>query len=86
MLKKINPEAANRLFGNNQLTFTTLLQKFRQGDAVALQYQTHYNKYRDDVTTSLNDLAQQKEQLDRGVIKRVITTSTKNEGVGRGRR
>ncbi len=77
MLQKINPEAANRLFGNNQLTFTTLLQKMRQGEAIALQYKAPYSKYSDDLTTSLNYIAQQKEKIDSSIIKRVTATSRK---------
>jgi len=42
-----------------------------------LQYQAPYNKYRDDITTSLKYLAQQKEQLDSGLLKKVKETSGK---------
>lgn len=77
LLQKVNPEAADKLFGNNQLTFTLLLQKVKQGEDVALLYQAPYNKYRDDVTTSLKYLAQQKENLDSGIIKKIKTTSSK---------
>ena len=30
LVEKANPEAANRLFGNNQLTFASLLEKVKQ--------------------------------------------------------
>ena len=77
LLQKVNPEAANRLFGNNQLTFTSLLNKVKEGEAIALQYQAQYDKYRDDVTTSLKYIGQQKELLDSGMIKKVKATSAK---------
>jgi len=77
VLQKINPEAANSLFGNNQITFTTLLEKLRQGEGVALQYRAPYYKYRDDVTTSLNYIAEQKEKLDSGMIKIATAASIK---------
>lgn len=81
LLEKTSPETANRLFGNNQLTFTSLLQQLKNGEAMALQYQAPYNKYRDDITTSLKYLAQQKDQLDSGFIKKISTTSNKIQQV-----
>ncbi len=77
LLEKTSPETATRLFGNNQLTFTSLLEKVKQGEAVALQYKAPYNKYQDDVTTGLKYLAQQKQQLDSGLIKKVKASSNK---------
>ncbi|MCW3111469.1 MAG: hypothetical protein JWQ09_5975 [Segetibacter sp.] len=77
LVEKVNPEAANRLFGNNQLTFTSLLEKVKHGEAVALSYKAPYNKYRDDLTTGLKYLSQQKTQLDSGLIKKVKATSNK---------
>ena len=77
LLQKVNPEAANRLFGNNQLTFTILLQKMKQGEALALSYKAQYSKYEDNVTTSLNYISQQKDFLDTVLIKKVKETSSK---------
>ncbi|MEO6720866.1 MAG: hypothetical protein ABIN67_10875 [Ferruginibacter sp.] len=79
LLQRVSPEAANRLFGNNQLTFTSLLQQIKSGEAHTLQYQATYNKYRDDVTTSFEYLAQQKQQLDSGLIKKIQTVGGKME-------
>ena len=75
LLIKVSPEAADRLFGNNQITFTSLLEKVKEGKAIALSYQANYNKYRDDLTTSLNYIKQQKEILDSGIIKKAKATS-----------
>jgi hypothetical protein len=79
LLQKASPETAERLFGNNQLTFTSLLQQLKQGENILLQYQAPYNKYTDDVTTSLKYLAQQKEYLDSNIIKKVRNTKLKME-------
>ena len=77
LLEAGSPEIAERLFANNQLTFTKLLEQLKQGESIRLQYQAPYNKYRDDITTSLKYLAQQKEELDNKVIKKVKAASSK---------
>jgi len=77
LLEKASPETATRLFGNNQLTFASLLEKIKQGEAVALQYKAPYDKYQDDLSTGLKYLAAQKQQLDSGLIKKVKTASSK---------
>lgn len=77
LLEKASPETATRLFGNNQLTFASLLEKIKQGEAVALQYKAPYDKYRDDLSTGLKYLAAQKQQLDSGLIKKIKSVSSK---------
>ena len=57
LLEKTSPETATRLFGNNQLTFASLLEKIKQGEAVSFQYKAPYDKYRDDLSTGLKYLA-----------------------------
>ena len=79
LLQKISPQTAERLFGSNQLTFTSLLQQLKLGEAITLQYQAPYSKYKDDVTTSLKYLAQQKKYLDSGIIKKVRSTNNDME-------
>jgi hypothetical protein len=81
LLVKTSPETAERLFGGNQPTFTSLLEKIKEGEAIALQYKAPYDKYRDDVTTSLKYLAQQKQQLDSGLIKKVKATRNKMDAL-----
>lgn len=81
MLQKVSPEADQRLFGNNQLTFSSLQKKIKEGEAIALQYQAQYDKYRDDVTTSLKYISQQKELLDSGLLKKVKATREKMKGL-----
>lgn len=77
LLQKTSPATAERLFGNNQVTFTSLLQQIKNGEALTLQAQSLYNKYRDDLTTNLKYLSQQKEHLDSGLLKKIKTTSSK---------
>ena len=75
-LEKISPEAAGRLF-NNQPTFSSLLQQIKQGEAIALQYQQQYDQYRDNLTTGLKYIEQQKEMLDSAVLKKIAATRKK---------
>ncbi|MBL7732751.1 MAG: hypothetical protein JNM88_16355, partial [Chitinophagaceae bacterium] len=56
ILEKTSPETAQRLFGNGQLTFAALLEKYKQGKAAADDYRGKYDAYRDNVTTSLKYL------------------------------
>ncbi len=78
-LEKVHPEAAQKLFGNGQLTFNSLLQQIKQGEATVLQYQQQYDQYRDDLTTGLKYIEQQKEQLGSSVLKKVAATRKKME-------
>ena len=54
-----------------------MLEQLKQGEAFALSYQAQYNKYTDDITTSLKYIAQQKEQLDSGFIKKATAAHKK---------
>lgn len=74
MLQKLSPETAERLFDNNQPTFTSLLRKIENGQVITLRYKAQYDQYRDDVTTSLEYLANQKDRLDSGLVKKVEAT------------
>lgn len=76
-LTKLSPAAAEQLFGNGQLTFSSLLQQVKQGEAVALQYQQQYDQYRDQLTTGLKYVEQQKDALDSGVLKKIAATRQK---------
>jgi hypothetical protein len=79
LLEKVSPETAQKLFGNGQITFSTLLQKVREGKAVADGYKVRYNEYRDKIYTSLHYLETQKEQLDKGVIQPLQRANQKME-------
>jgi len=64
LLQKANPSVAERLFSNNQLTFTAMLQKLKEGEAITNQYRTQYDGYRDKLTTDLKYLQTQKENIN----------------------
>ncbi len=68
LLEQVSPETAQKLFGNNQLTFSSALQKLKEGKAVVEGYRTKYNEYRDKLTTSIKYLEQQKDNLDKKYI------------------
>jgi len=77
ILQKLNPEAANKLFGNSQLTFAGLLQKIKQGEATGLQYYDQYDKYRDELTTGINYMESQEKFLDSSVKQKIKATGEK---------
>jgi hypothetical protein len=77
LLQKVNPEAAQKLFGEGQTTFSNLLQKLKEGKSIAEQYKTQYDEYRDKLTTNLKYLQQQKEKLDDKLVKPVQEASKK---------
>jgi len=70
-LQKTSPQTEQRLFGNGQMTFTSLLQKLKNGESITVKYQAQYNAYNDKLTTRLKYLQQQKENLDSTMIKPV---------------
>lgn len=74
ILLKTSPATAERLFGNKQLTFASLLEQLKKGETLAVQVRDPYNKYRDEITTSMNYLSQQRDQLNNGMIKKVKET------------
>lgn len=68
LLEKVSPETAQKLFGNNQLTFGSALQKLKEGKAVIEGYRAKYNEYRDKLTTSIKYLEDQKDKLNKNLI------------------
>ena len=77
LLEKVNPEAANNLFGPGKTTFTVLLQKLREGQNIANGYRSQYNEYRDKLNTSLKYLESQKEKINSKLIKPVKSVTKK---------
>ena len=77
LLEKTSPEIASHLFGGNQPTFTSVLQQLKSSEATVLQYQAPYDKYQDEVMTSLKYLARQKQIADSTVLKQVKAASNK---------
>jgi Skp family chaperone for outer membrane proteins len=77
LLEKASPETAQRLFGNNQMTFAALLQKYKEGKAAADNYKGGYDEYRDKLTTSLHYLNDKKAKLDKNIIQPVQSAQAK---------
>lgn len=78
-LDKLFPETSQQLFGNNQLTFASLLLKIQKGEAIKLDYSRQYDKYIDDAITSLKYIEKNREYVDSGLAKRVGSTKEKLE-------
>ncbi len=77
LLLKVNPDAAAKLFGNDQTTFSNVLQKIKEGKAVVENYRAQYDAYRDKLTTSLKYLDQQKENLKNKLVKPINEANKK---------
>ncbi len=77
LLEKTSPETAQRLFGNNQLTFAAALEKYKQGATVFNQQRAKYNEYRDKLSTSIKYLDEQKDKLDSKLLKPLATAKEK---------
>jgi len=71
LLEKANPEVANNLFGEGKTTFTSMLQKLREGKSIVDRYRVQYNEYRDKLNTSLRYLASQKDKVNTSLIQPV---------------
>ena len=83
LLEKTSPETARRLFGNNQLTFAALLERYKQGKAAAGHYKGQYNEYRDKLTTSLRYINQRLADSNKaGTLRQALSkTDRLNEQV-----
>lgn len=77
LLQKANPAAAEKLFGSNQLTFTAMLQKLKEGESITSQYPVQYDSYRDNITTNLKYLQEQKSNINSKLINLLDTASKK---------
>jgi hypothetical protein len=77
LLEKADPETAAKLFGNNQTTFSTLLQKIQEGKLIEAGYKSKYNEYRDKLTTSIKYLEDQKDKLDKNLVNPINTAKKK---------
>ena len=77
LILKANPDAAIRLFGDNQNTFGALLQKIKEGQNIALNYQSQYEAYRDKLTTDLKFLQQQKENVKSQIVQPINNATNK---------
>jgi hypothetical protein len=69
LLRKANPAAAERLFGNNSITFTKLLEQYKQGAAIAANYGRRYDEYRDQLKSTMTYISAGKEDVENKYIK-----------------
>jgi len=77
LLTKVNPQAAENLFGNNQATFASVLKKLEDGKSIAENYQAKYDEYRDKLTSSMVYLQRQKDSLKSKLIDPINTANQK---------
>ena len=77
LLDEASPQTSAKLFGPNQVTFTSLLQKLKNGENIAKASTTKYDGYRDKLTTSLKYVQSQKSKLDSNIIKPASDASGK---------
>ncbi len=77
LLEKINPEAAAKLFSNSQVTFKSLLQKYKEGVVATEGYILSYDQYRDKLNTTLKYLDEKKQKLNATAIKPLETAREK---------
>ncbi len=68
LLEKVSPETVTRLFGNNQLTFKTLLQQYNEGKIITDGYVVQYNDYRDKLNNTLKYVEEKKTELNKKLI------------------
>ncbi|MFZ4770587.1 MAG: hypothetical protein ACOYLO_10440 [Ferruginibacter sp.] len=80
LLQKINSDAANKLFAPGQSTFTTVLQKYKEGKSITEGYKVGYDKYTDDLTTQLKYLDDKKELLDKKLLQPLAESKHKING------
>jgi hypothetical protein len=75
MLEKVSPEASASLFGPGNLTFSSALEKLKEGRRVVPGYRARYNEYRDQLNTSLQYLRQQERKA--GAVKNKVNTAVR---------
>jgi Skp family chaperone for outer membrane proteins len=77
LLQKADPATAERLFGAGRPTFTSMLQKIKEGKAVADGYKAQYDSYTDKLTTGIKYLEAKKDSLDSKFIKPIADAREK---------
>jgi len=77
LIQKANPATAEKLFGSGKPTFTTLLEQYKQGQTITAGYKARYDEYRDKLTTSLQYLDNQKQNIDNKLVQPVTAANKK---------
>ena len=63
LLERANPETAQQLFNGDMPSFASLLEKYKEGEALFSQHTTQYNEYRDQLENTLKYMYRQKDEL-----------------------
>jgi len=77
LLEQVSPETAAKLFANNQITFSSLLNKIQEGKTVAANCRAKYDESRDKIVTSIKYLDQHKDKLNKNLIKPIADAKKK---------
>lgn len=77
ILLKTSPATAAKLFAPGTPTFSSTLEKYKQGLSIAENYKGKYDDYRDKLNTGLNFLKEHKQDLDSNFLSKVAATSVK---------
>ncbi|HRF18320.1 MAG TPA: hypothetical protein PK977_09130 [Chitinophagaceae bacterium] len=77
MLERANPSIAADLFAPGRMTFEDLYTRYRKGMDIAQQQKASFDVYRDKINTQIAYLNQQKELLDSGIQKQLISLKSK---------
>jgi len=80
-LEKVNPAAAQRLFGPGRTTFSSMLAKYQSGTEIVEKSKARYDSYRDKLTTSLKYIEAKKTYLDSSILKPLLNASKKAENL-----
>jgi hypothetical protein len=68
LLEKASPETAKRLFSENQISFSVMLQKYREGKVTLSEYGKRYNKYQEDLQNTLAYLSDEESRLNKRFV------------------
>ena len=80
-LEKVNPGAAEHLFGPGRTTFSSMLAKYQSGTGIVEKSKARYDSYRDKLTTSLKYIEAKKTYLDSSILKPLLNASKKAENL-----
>jgi len=83
VLEKGNPQIAKNLFGNRQLTFEYMLEKFRSGESIAKQCDAQYDTYKDKLVVNLKYLDSEKVNLNKKILKPLAETKAKVDSLSK---
>lgn len=77
LVEQVNPAAAQKLFGPGQVTFTSLLNKLKEGKAIKDGYKAKFDQYRDQMSSTLQYMQEEKDKLNTKLAKPLTTVNAK---------